>query len=123
VSLDQKTFEALKTRGPVFVALDEDATIDPQPPASSRELNLERGLEANDAAQAPAEQEPAATIEQQPAGAQLPDVAQSETGDDAQSTDYPPGRMSLGRKLSSANSDAAAATSWWNELVEAVTGK
>lgn len=126
VSLDEATFEALKNRGAVFVAEDEDTTIAAQPPAPPAEPASGTDAVANgDSWQAGTQTDPAAvasTTEEAPAADEPADVATA--GDEAvgQSIEYPPGRMSLGRKLSSARAEPEPA-SWWDQLVDAVTGE
>ncbi len=126
VSLDDATFEALKNRGAVFVTEDEATTIAAQPAAAPPEPASEVDPVAKrDPWQAGTQTEPAAVAsetEEAPVAAEPGDLATA--GEDAigQSIEYPPGRMSLGRRLSSATAEPEPA-SWWDQLVDAVTGE
>lgn len=129
VSLDQETFEALKNRAPVFVAEDGDsATVVAQPaamPAAKPSVTAVSGTDSwqPEAGAHPAAAQPAtADSANEPDDGEAPEaLAQAGAEGVQQTRDYPAGRMSLGRKLASATATAEP-SSWWDQLVEAVTG-
>lgn len=129
VSLDQETFEALKNRGPVFVAEEgSSATAVAQPAAMPAAKPSVTAISGTDSWQPEAGEEPAAARPATADSANEPDdgeapeiLAQAGTEDVQQPRDYPAGRMSLGRKLASVTATAEP-SSWWDQLVEAVTG-
>lgn len=130
VSLDQQTFEALKNRGPVFLAEDGETTIAAQSAAQPTEQAPNSGVANDEGWQARVDQQPAAAedataaVETTPAsnGAAEETVAGVSADSVQPPVAYPPGRMSLGRKLSSATPETEP-VSWWDQLVEAVTGE
>lgn len=128
VSLDEATFEALKNRGAAFVVEEERISVAKQlkvAPAraasetvttahgdawqASTETEADPAYAANDTGETPSGDEPS----------EFADASEEAAG---QPIVYPPGRMSLGRKLSSATEKPQAAASWWDQLVDAVSG-
>lgn len=107
--LDQQTFEALKSRGTSFLALDETVIVkaSTRPSEPAPKSDMERAS-VSTAASAPVEappqrQAPAEFAEAEPQPRPVP---------------FPEARMSLGRNISEPQTK-----SWWDELVDAVTGQ
>jgi hypothetical protein len=126
VSLDQKTFEALKNRGPRFLADTDSESIAAQPALAPSEPAPESGGNIGTAWQPQTQTEPAATEavadgEALPAEAEPADVAEVPEDAGQNTIDYPPGRMSLGRKLPTATGEQPS--NWWDQFVEAITGE
>ena len=125
VSLDQATFEALKNRGAVFVAEDGGATDTARTEVEPTIALPDAGTADAETVQAPVgrHQEESTAAESLPVDSRTQEAI-AEVSDDAVQppAEYPPGRMSLGRKLSSATGETKP-SSWWDQLVEAVTGE
>lgn len=128
VSLDQQTFEALKNRGAVFIAEDEGgATIAAQPAAEPTVQARDTGVANDEGWQARVDPQPSAAgdataaVEETPAGGAAEETLAEANADAVQQpVAYPPGRMSLGRKLSSVSPETEP-VSWWDQLVETFT--
>jgi hypothetical protein len=122
VSLDQQTFEALKNRGSVFIAEDEGGATIADQPAPQPAGQATNSAVANDEGWQARVDQPAA-VEEAPTGRAAEETLAEADADAVQPpVAYPPGRMSLGRKLSAANPETEA-VSWWDQLVEAFTGE
>ena len=123
VSLDQQTFEALKNRGAVFVAEDGVATDTPLPENEPDVADGQAWHARVDEAPASTQDALAGTQKALPVDSGTQDAVAELSEDTVQTpADYPPGRMSLGRKLSSATEETKP-SSWWDQLVDAVTGE
>jgi hypothetical protein len=128
VSLDQQTFEALKNRGSLFLAEDDAATVAAQPAAPQDPQTVD-AANAGTAQPALTDANPAAASDAataaSPAGegtAQETAAADVNAGESQPPVAYPPGRMSLGRKLPSANAETEP-VSWWDQLMDTISGE
>jgi hypothetical protein len=108
-TLDQKTYQALKSRGARFLAGDDAGTeiALPLPSDAAPQIDTQRepvsSASATPPATEPQVEAPADVTAAEPAPRPVP---------------FPEARMSLGRNIS-----ASEPRSWWDELVNAVTGE
>lgn len=135
VSLDQKTFDALKARGVRFVADDSDdsdedispATL-PADPIEAKNQPRAR-TDTRVAAHASPVREPASDSRDDSGVAADPinetgtqDIADAGEPLPRQPRDYPPGRMSLGSGIQKSPSGEQP-SSWWDTIVRTFTGE
>lgn len=125
VSIDKKTFEALKTRGPRF--LDAENDIVAAQPLQQRAAVQHADDALGDVSER-AEAEAAGLADAGDVVTKMTtepesqtDVAQVVDEPPAKILEYPPGRMSLGHKLSTAR-DQAQPVSWWDKIVGGLFG-